>query len=114
MNPQSNQDLQHRLQTLEEEINSSNIAVRQSQEIIQSSQLGFPNIYVTATRLINWFANLPGIGKLIVIGVAVVFSFAMLQAVLKLVASVISVTLLAVLVYVGYKFIVSTSLEHKQ
>jgi hypothetical protein len=50
----------------------------------------------------------------IVAAVGVLLGFAMLQAVLKLVASVISLALLGFFVYLGYKFFVSGSWKKKQ
>ncbi|MDJ0736902.1 MAG: hypothetical protein QNJ47_23015 [Nostocaceae cyanobacterium] len=109
MNPQSEEDLQYRLQKLEAEINSS-----QSPEMTETNQGGFPNLNLHLTRFLNWFRSLSGIGKLIVGGVGFVFTLAILQAVFKLVTAVISLTVLAVLVYLGYKFVVSSNLKDNQ
>lgn len=115
MNPQREEDLHHPLQKLEEEINSSSfkVVVNQSQRQ-QMSESGFGDWKSHLEKLTIWFNSLSGMGKLTVLGVAVLFGLAMLQAMLKLVTSVISLALLAGLVYVGYKFFVSSSFEHKQ
>ena len=61
-----------------------------------------------------WFQGLSGIKKLAVTGVGILLGFMVLQTVFRLVASVISLALLAGLVYLGYKFLVSNSLQRKQ
>jgi hypothetical protein len=61
-----------------------------------------------------WFKNLPGVGKLVVVGATVLISLSVLQAVLKLVTSAITLAVLGGLVYLGYKFFVSGGLSNKQ
>ncbi|MDZ8049980.1 MAG: hypothetical protein RMX68_030720 [Aulosira sp. ZfuVER01] len=114
MNPQPEEDLQRRLQKLEAEINSSSAEVSPPEERRQIFGFSFGNLNSQLTRLQSWFNSLSGTRKLVVLGVTVVLGIAMLQAVLKLVASVISLAVLAVLVYVGYKFFVSNSFQHKK
>ncbi|MBE9038080.1 hypothetical protein [aff. Roholtiella sp. LEGE 12411] len=112
MNPQPEEDLQHRLEKLEAEINTSSEVVPQPQEPKQTSQSS-ANFNLYLERFQSWFNSLSGTKKWIVSGVAVVIGFAMLQAVFKLVVSVISLALLAVLMYVGYKFFVSSNFQRK-
>ncbi|MBN3958519.1 hypothetical protein [Nostoc sp. NMS8] len=112
MNPQPEEDLQRRLNKLEAEINSPPVVVPQPQE--QTPQSIFANFNLQLERFPIWFNNLSGTKKLVVSGVTVLVGLAMLQAVFKLVASVITLALLAVLVYVGYKFFVSGSFQRKQ
>ncbi|NJM69615.1 MAG: hypothetical protein HC862_04950 [Scytonema sp. RU_4_4] len=114
MNPQSEEDLKRRLEKLEAEINTSSVVVPQSKTVVKSSQSGFPSLYYHLVRFVTWFNHLSGVRKLIVSGVALLLGFAILQAVLKLVAAVISLALLAILVYLGYKFLVSKSSQNKQ
>lgn len=94
MNPQQ-EDLQRRLQKIEVEIDSSGS--------------GFSTLKSTLVQFLTWFNKLSTTPKLVVLGVAVIFGFAILQALLKLVAAVISLALLSLLVYVGYKFLVSNN-----
>jgi hypothetical protein len=108
MNRQPEEGFQNSLQKLDGEINSSSV-VFPSQQIIKISDLSLSNGNKRSSRFLNWFASLSRVAKLVVLGVAVLFAFAMLQAALKLVAGAISLTLLAVLVYLGYKFVVSGS-----
>ncbi|MEH1925846.1 hypothetical protein [Nostoc sp.] len=112
MNPQPEEDLQRRLKKLEAEINSPPGVVPQPQE--QTPQSIFANLNLQLERFQIWFNNLSGTKKLVVSGVTVLVGLAMLQAVFKLVASLITLALLAVLVYVGYKFFVSGSFQRKQ
>ncbi|MCC5613704.1 hypothetical protein LC605_01135 [Nostoc sp. CHAB 5836] len=112
MNPQPEKDLQRRLDQLEAEINSPPGVVPQAKE--QMPQSIFANLNLQLERFKIWFNSLSGAKKLVVSGVTVLVGLAMLQAVFKLVASVITLALLAVLVYVGYKFFVSGSFQRKQ
>ncbi|MBE9053003.1 hypothetical protein IQ243_21770 [Nostocales cyanobacterium LEGE 11386] len=114
MNPQPEEDLQRRLQNLEAEINSPPGNVGQPPDQTQKSQFDFFNFKSHLTRSRLWFNNLSGTTKLIVAGVGVVLGLAILQTVVKLVTSVLSLALLAVLVYFGYKFFVSGSFQNKQ
>ncbi|MFB2817893.1 hypothetical protein [Umezakia ovalisporum] len=114
MNPQPEEHWRRHLQNLEAEINFKSVDVGQPPKNTQNSQSVFLNFRSRLARLQLWFKNLNRTSKLIVAGVGVLLGFAMVQAVLKLVASVITVALLIFLVYLGYKFFVSGSLEKKQ
>ncbi|MBK1986351.1 hypothetical protein A0J48_002090 [Sphaerospermopsis aphanizomenoides BCCUSP55] len=114
MNPLPEEDLQRRLQQLEAEINSfSPISTPgETQKQTQPSGFGKLNQYLERSQI--WFQGLSGMNKLAVAGVAIFVGLLILQTVFKLVASVISLALLALLVYVGYKFFVSNSFQRKQ
>lgn len=112
MNPQRDEDLQRRLNKLEAEINSSPEVVPQPQK--QKPQFGFANLNLQLERFQLWFNSLSGTKKLVVSGVTVLVGLAMLQTVFKLIASVITLALLAALVYVGYKFFVSSNFQRKK
>ncbi|MBC1219940.1 hypothetical protein GNF10_28090 [Nostoc sp. UCD121] len=114
MNPQPEEDLQRRLDKLEAEINSAPGAVTQPQGDKQMPQSVFANLSLQLERFKIWFNGLSGTKKLVVSGVTLLVGLAMLQTVFKLVASVITLALLAALVYVGYKFFVSSSFQRKQ
>jgi hypothetical protein len=114
MNHQSEQDLQRRLEQLEKEINSSSKFDSQSQKTSTSSFPGLASLSVYSKRFLAWFQKLPPVSKVVVSGVAIVLGFAALQAVLKLVTAVISLAVLSILVYVGYKFFVSNNSQFKQ
>ncbi|MBD2386972.1 hypothetical protein [Cylindrospermum sp. FACHB-282] len=114
MNPQREEDLQRRLEKLEGEIKSSSVKFTEPEGQTQTTQSGFAKLNWHLERSRLWFNTLSGVKKLAVGGVAVLLSIVMLQTVFKLVASVISLALLAVLVYLGYKFFVSSSFQRKQ
>ncbi|MEH2424343.1 MAG: hypothetical protein V7K48_26565 [Nostoc sp.] len=112
MNPQPEEDLQRRLDQLETEINSPPGVVPQPQK--QTPQSVFAKLNLQLERFQIWFNGLSGAKKLVVSGVTVLVALVMLQTVFKLIASVITLALLAALVYVGYKFFVSSSFQRKQ
>ncbi|MBE9004459.1 hypothetical protein IQ259_05290 [Fortiea sp. LEGE XX443] len=114
MNPQPEDDLQQRLRKLEAEINSGSVEAEKTKEARQQSQFNLLNFKLHFTRSQLWFKSLSGTGKLVVVGVMVLLGLAVLQAVLKLVTSAISLAVLAGLVYLGYKFFVSGSFSNKQ
>jgi hypothetical protein len=114
MNPQPEDDLQQRLQKLESEINSQTVEAGKPKEARQQSQSNFLNLNLYFTRSHLWFKSLSGPGKLVTVGVTVLLGLAVVQAVLKLVTSAISLAVLAGLVYLGYKFFVSGSFSNKQ
>ena len=107
MNPQTQENLnEYGLQKLVAQIDSHEAELAPL-PILTTYILNKNSIISYAVRLISWFYHLPVIAKLIVVVVGFVVSFAMLQAVLKLIASVISMALLAGLVYLGYNFFVA-------
>ncbi|BAY22407.1 hypothetical protein NIES2100_21700 [Calothrix sp. NIES-2100] len=108
MNPQPEEDLQRRLQKLEAEINS------QPEKPRPSTRWNFESINSQLMQLQSRFNSLTGTKKLVVLGVTVLLGLAMVQVVFKLVASAISLAVLAGLVYVGYKFFVSSSFQQKK
>jgi hypothetical protein len=115
MSPQREDDLQQSLQQLKEEMNSSSpkVVVEQPKAKKQTFQLNFLPLKSHLERFKIWFKSLSGTGKIVVGSVSVLLGLAMLQAVFKLVASVVSLAVLAGLVYLGYKFFVS-GIQRKQ
>jgi len=114
MNPQPEEELLRRLQRLESEINSSDPipGTRETKTRIPQTAGNKSNFYVEKIRI--WLNSLSGMKKLAATGVILLLSFWILQSVFKLVASIISLALLAALVYLGYKFFVSSSFQNKQ
>ncbi|WP_017653361.1 hypothetical protein [Fortiea contorta] len=107
MNPESEQELQRRLKQLEAEIKSSSTEDPRLQTLLGSLE-------AQIRRSLDWVKSLSTTKRLAVFGIAALVGIFLLQTVLKLVASVISMALLAVLVYLGYKFFVSSSQENKK
>lgn len=115
MNPQPDQDLERRLQQLEAELTPppQPPIISQPQKPLQPPD-NFQAVQVQFNKLSNWFNSLPGFGKLIVAGVTAIVGLAIIRALLKLVSAVISLAVLAVLLYFGYQFFVRRSSENKQ
>jgi hypothetical protein len=114
MNPQSEDDLQRRLHNLEAEINSTSPDVGQTPKNPEKLQSALLNWKSHVAKFQLWFNNLNGTAKVIVAGVGVLVGLAMLQTVMKLVSSVISLALLTFFVYLGYKFFVSNNGQKNQ
>lgn len=107
MNPQTQENLnEYRLQKLVTKIDSDSAELTPL-PILTTSSLNSNSIIYYIVKCMNWFYHLPAIAKLVVVIVGIFVSFAMLQAALKLIASVISMALLAGLVYLGYNFFVA-------
>ncbi|MDB9310891.1 hypothetical protein PN471_20130 [Aphanizomenon sp. CS-733/32] len=105
MNSQPEEDLQRRLQNLAAEIKSAGENARQSETETPVTRVAQWNLYLERSR--NWFNGLSIIKKLVVTGIVMLITVWMLQTVFALVASVISLAVLAVLVYLGYKFFIA-------
>lgn len=110
MERQPEDDLQRSLNELE---SSSALVVVQSQQIVPPSPSANGAI-ASLWAVVSWFLNLPLVAKIGVIGGGMVLGFAIFQAVLKLIASVIGVTLLLGLAYLAYKFFVSDTGQNQQ
>jgi len=107
MNPQTQENVkEYRLQKLLTQVDSDSIEVAPL-PILKTYRLNRTSIIFYIIKTISWFYYLPVMAKLLVLVVGFVLGFAILQAALKLVASVISVALLAGLAYVGYNFLVA-------
>ncbi len=106
MNPQTQENLnEYRLQKLvTQRVQEAELTPL---PILTTSNFKINGIICYIAKCINWFYHLPAIAKLVVVVVGIFISFAMLQAALKLIASVISMALLAGLVYLGYNFFVA-------
>lgn len=107
MTSQPEDDFRSQLQQLEVGVNSPSVVVTQLEPVTETVQAYSRGVMPIAAFL-NWFNHLSGMRKLVVTIAGVIFGFAMLQAVLKLVASVLSVVLFAGLGFVGYKFFVAS------
>ncbi|MDY6902644.1 MAG: hypothetical protein SWZ49_31925 [Cyanobacteriota bacterium] len=107
MNPQAQDNLkEYRLQKLVTQIDSDSVEVAPL-PMLQTSKLNNSGIFLYIRKITNWFYSLQVVAKFIAVIVGFVLGFAILQAALKLIASVISMALLAGLVYLGYNFFVA-------
>jgi hypothetical protein len=114
MNYQPEEELQRRLQQLEAQMNSFSATSNPVEGEKQSNESREGKWKGLLVRSQTWFQGLSGMKKLVVTGVAIILGLSLLQTVFKLVTSVISLALLAGLVYLGYKFFVSNSFQSKQ
>ncbi|GAA6621907.1 hypothetical protein [Scytonema sp. NUACC26] len=117
MNRQPNDDLQRRLDKLEAEINSPSGVTPQSQEAnssTSSSNKALRFLSYHTQRVLAWYKTQTGITKIVVLGVGFLLAFSVLQAIFKLVTAVISLAVLSILVYLGYKFFISGNSQLKQ
>jgi hypothetical protein len=116
MNPQPDRDLDLRLQQLEAELSQtppSPPTITQPEKPLQPQTDSSRTLHSQLNRFINWFNGLPGLGRLLAIGFLAIVGFAILRAVLQLVAAVISLAVLAVLLYFVYQFFLARSAETK-
>lgn len=111
MEHQPENDLQRSIHEFD---SSSALVVAQSQQIVPPPPSPFGSITTCLWVLISWFLHLPIVAKIVVICGGIIFGFAIFQAILKLIASVIGVTLLVGLVYLGYKFFVSDTGQNQK
>jgi hypothetical protein len=58
-------------------------------------------------QIFNWFNSLPNVGKVAVAVIAALVGLSLLKSVFQLVASIISLTILGVILYLVYKFFVA-------
>jgi hypothetical protein len=105
MNSQPEEDLQRRLQNLEAEIKSTGVNTQGPKAQTPITSFFKWNLYLERCRI--WFNSLSTIKKLAVTGIVMLLTVWMVQTVFALVASVISLAMLAVLVYLGYKFFIA-------
>lgn len=109
MNPQENQDNERRLQDLEMELEKErlpSIDIQTGQPLRQTSNRS-QQVTTVFNQLANWFNNLPSAAKVAVVIIAALFGFSILRSVLQLVASLISLGILGVILYLVYKFFVT-------
>jgi hypothetical protein len=108
MNPKENPDNQRRLQELAKAINQEQIRAigtrlgQQLQQSLNSSQLLSP----VFNQVSNWFNSLPSAAKVAVAIIAALMGISLLGSILKLFAALISLAILGVVLYLGYKYLI--------
>jgi hypothetical protein len=111
MNSSNNQDWEQKLKDLEAEINQTSAAKQKEPETVRS-HVEIHNAqqitnWLNSAR--DWFQSLPSVGKIAVgVGTAMI-AISVLTTFIKLVSSLISVAIVGALIYMGYKFLVSSS-----
>ena len=110
MNSSDNQDWQRKLEELETEVNQNNPSTVQTETIypkVESDNMNSLSGWLNSAR--DWFNGLAPIGQVAVGVIAVMLGFSVLNIFLKVISSLISVAILAGLVYLGYKYIFAES-----
>ncbi len=110
MNSKENRDDERRLQELEMELDKNqsppSIGDRTEQPLQRQVNNSQPEKSVL-NQVANWFNSLPRGGKVAVAIIATLVGFSILRSVLQLVASLISLAIVGVVVYLVYKFFVT-------
>ena len=109
MNPQENRDYERRLQELEAELNKdkplSSVEIPFWQPL--ERYINRTQVESIRNRVVNWFNSLPNPGKVAVVAIAAIVGVSLFLSVLQLVASLISLAILGVILYLVYKFFVT-------
>jgi hypothetical protein len=109
MNPQENRDYERRLQELEAELNKdkplSSVEIPFWQPL--ERYMNRSQIESIRNRVVNWFNILPKPGKVAVVAIAAIVGVSLFLSLLRLVASLISLAILGVILYLVYKFFVT-------
>ncbi len=110
MNHQENQDNERRLQELELELEKEPLPSIDTQtgQPIQPMSNRSQQLTTVFNQLANWFNNLPSAAKVAVMIIAALLGFSILRSVLQLLASLISLAILGVILYLVYKFFVTS------
>ena len=107
MNSQKNQNLERRLKELEVEINSSSppisVSENKSTKLLDNSS-NSQHLEGWFRAIQSWFNNLPTPGRVAVLVVAFIFGLSLLNTVLQIVTSLISLAILGFVLYFLYKF----------
>lgn len=109
MNPQNNQDYDRKLQELEDQLNKEqprfSVETKLEQPFVRFvNPSGLQSAF---NQVAHWFNNLPKSGKVAVAVITALVAFSVLKTVLQLVASLISLAILGVILYLVYKFFVT-------
>ncbi len=109
----SERDLQSKLDDLEAELNQKTVS--DSQEF--NTKTVFPQVEINSSTQVKgwidngkgWFSTLPKAGKAAVIIGGVWLGFSILGAVLHVVSSVVTIAVIGLILYVGYRLFNNSS-----
>lgn len=110
MNPQENPDYKRRLQELEKELGNDQTTKSVETQPGQWGSVNINNLHsqkALFNQAVNWYNSLPNTGKVAVAIAGACVGFSLLRTVLQLVASLISLTLVGVILYLVYKFVIA-------
>ncbi|BAU63855.1 hypothetical protein STA3757_12240 [Stanieria sp. NIES-3757] len=112
MSSSNNQDWQRRIEEIEAEINYSESDTRR-----ETTETVRPHVEIDRSQSLekwlnlakDWFNNLSSEGRIAVGVVGVLVGFSILNTFLRLISSLVSIAILAGLLYLGYKFFLNNS-----
>jgi hypothetical protein len=107
MNPQENRDQERRLQELGAQLDKERLLSSGETQPDQPFTLNRSSAELVLNQVVNWFNSLPSAGKVAVVVVAAFVGFSLLRTVFQLVASLISLAILGVILYLVYKFLIT-------
>lgn len=113
MNSQENRDWERKLQELESQLDSkplqSSVNPTQPQPLVVEHETDDENqMGEIWLQVRNWFDRLPSAGKIAVVAIAAIIGLSLLRTVFQLVASLITLAVLAVVLYFIYKFFIAS------
>lgn len=100
MNPQDRQKVERKLQELEAELHSTQ-PLSQNQDLLSTLQS-------LKQQLAVWYRGLPTLGKGATIAVGGILALSVVTTVVNLIRLAFTLAVLGVLVYVGYKFFLTS------
>jgi hypothetical protein len=109
MNTQEDQDYELRLQELEQQLDKKQpmqSGKTQPEQPFRQYVNGLP-VESVLTQVANWFNNLTSAGKIAVVIIGGILGLSLLRTTLQLVASLFSLTILGVMLYLMYKFFIN-------
>lgn len=110
MTSSKDQDWQRRLEELEVEINQQQSDYTDTETVRPHVEIDpAPAVEKWLTSAKTWFNDLSKEGKIVVGVVGVLVGFSVLNFFLRLLSSLISIAILAGLLYFGYKYFVNNS-----
>ncbi len=110
MSPQENREWERRLQEIEAQINQpSTSRPFQSEpgQLPTSQSARWQSIQPLLQQVTNWFNGFSGVGKVVVISAAAIVGLIVLKTVFQLVATLISLAIVGVLLYLVYRLFVA-------
>lgn len=108
MEPTENQNWEQKLQQLEAELNQTHSTMPIESQQPQSQTPAVENFRRLRHQIRDWFNGLPKVGKIAVAAIALVFGFSVLRTIFQLVVSIVSLAVIAGVVYLGYKFFIAS------
>lgn len=110
MNPQNNRDYNRTFQELQSKLNQYQLSSWLGKHLGQWLQHDVDRYQVESVLnpLVNWFNSLPTLGKVAVVTIAVLVGSSLLFSVIQLITSLISLAILGVILYLVYKFFVTS------